>query len=523
MKNSSRVVVNTAIVYTQLIINAILGLFVTRFVLQALGEEDYGVLMVVSGAVTMLAVLNGSMSNTAMRYMGHSLGEGDIEKTRKTFNTTLFIHIILGGLMIVILELAGLILFEYVLNIPEAKVYSAKIVYQFMIVSTFISIISVPYDAVINAHENLLFLSIVHVLDVVLKLLVAIYLLSSDGDKLIQYGFLTMLIGIVMRITRQIYSARHYKEVTLKFKVYKDKKLIKSILSFTGWEFFASVAAMCQGQLKAILMNMFFGVRLNTPEGIGNKVNSQVNMVSVGITRSITPQMNKAEGSGDRVKMLYLAKTGIKFTTFMFSLFALPLLIETEFILDVWLTSVPEYAVVFCQFCLIAQLLDKFTWQIGNAIRAAGRIKEYQIVSGTLPILSIIVSYFVFKAGYGPISIYVVNLVMLSILAVVRLYFGKWLLQLSPASIIRETTLPVLLPMLLAFGIAFGIHYFMAIGWIRLIVVFGLFMSLYTVLFYFFSVNRDERKIINNIIRNALIKIGLVKENKNNVELKKLQ
>ena len=508
MNNSSRAILNTAIVYVQLIINTILGLFITRFILQALGEEDYGIYIVVAGVVTMLNVLNSSMSNTAMRYMGHSLGSGDVEKTRKTFATTMNIHFILGGVMIAILEIGGWILFEYFLNIPEAKFYSAKVIYQFMIVTTFISIISVPFDAVINAHENLFFLSLMNILECVLKLLLAVFLLLASGDLLIIYGFFTMVISVLMRIIKQVYCTRQYDEVTWKIKVYKDKSLTKSILSFTGWELFASVAALSQGQLRSILMNVFFGVRINAADGIGTRVNTQVNMVSIGVSSAITPQMNKAEGANDRPKMLYLAKTGIKFTTFIFSLVAVPFALEAKFILDIWLVTVPAYAVLFCQFCLASQLLDKFTWQIGNAIRAAGRIKEYQIASGLLPILGLIVTFFVFKAGYGPVYGYIIEMAMLLVLAMVRFAFGKRLLKLSPVGVLRDTTLPVLIPMVISFGAAFFVHQQLMEGWSRLLVVFCVFMSLYTIIFYFFSIKKEERVIIHNVFCSFLVKIG---------------
>lgn len=512
MRNSSRVVFNTTVIYIRIIINTVIGLFFTRFILQALGEEDYGIYMVVGGVVTMLNVLNSSMSNTAMRYMGHSLGKGDIEDTKKTFNTTMFIHFLLGGVTVVVLEIGGWIMFEYFLNIPEAKFFSAKIVYQFMVATTFISIISVPFDAVINAHENLLFLSITSIIEYSLKLILSIFLLSSAGNRLIQYGMFTMLISIVLRVVKQIYSVRNYAECTLRLKKYRDKGLTKSILSFTGWELFASLAAICQGQLSAILMNMFFGVKLNAAQGVGSRVNSHVNGISIGITNAITPQMNKSEGSGDRGKMLYLAKVGIKFTTFMFALVAMPLILEASFILDVWLDVVPAYAVVICQFCLTAQMLDKLTWQIGNAIRAAGRIKEYQIASGLVPILGIVVTYFVLKAGFGPLSVYWVNLITLSVLAMVRIGFGKWLLNLSPFDFLKSTTFPVLIPMAIAFGLSILIQSFMVAGWVRLFVVMGSFMVVFSLLFYFFSISKSEKCVLWNSIRPALQKIGLFRK-----------
>lgn len=504
MNNSNRIVANTLIVYGQLIVTTILNLLVTRYVLLALGEQDYGIYMLVAGVVTMLNIFTTSLSHASMRFMGHEMGKGDTEKTISVFNTSVRIHFALGIALILLLEIGGWIMFAYFMNIPDDKIVTAKIVYQFMIVTTFVSCISVPFDAVINAHENLLFLSAVTILDVVLKLILSIWLMKADVNRLLIYGLGMMLVQILLRFIKQFYSTKKYEECSLKLKIQRNTSLMKSMLSFTGWEMFRTIAAMCQGQLRAILINNFFGVNLNAGEGIGKKVNTQVNMVSTGITKAITPQMNKSEGGGNREKMIKLTLVGVKYTTFMFALVSMPLLLETPYVLEVWLSNVPTYTVIFCQLSLIMQLADKFTWQIGNALRAVGRIKEYQVVSGILAIFGVFVAYFIFKAGGSPESIYYVELGVILVTGAYRLYFGKKFIDIDPIYFLKSTALPVIVPLIAAFVAAFLVQRTLPVGFARFCAVTLIFMICFSLLFIFTGMKAEERKQMFEIFKSFI-------------------
>lgn len=506
MNSGSRIIFNTGVVYTQLIITAFITLFSVRFVLQALGEEDYGIYMLVAGVVALLKVLSGSMSNTSMRYMSHSLGKNDLLTSLKTFNTTLFIHYCLALAIFILLEFGGWVMFEYFLNIPEDKILSAKLVYQFMIVTTIVTVVSVPFDAVINSHENLLFLSVVTVIDSIAILGIALSLLFYEGDRLIMYGFLLMILNIVVRIVKQIYTRRKYPECRVNFRKYKDKTLMKSILSFTGWDFLNSVAAICSTQIRGILINMFFGVRLNAAEGIGKKINTQLNTVSTGITRAITPQMNKREGGGNRESMIRLMNTGVKYTTFMYCLFAVPLLLEIPYILDVWLKEVPAYTVVFCQMCILLQMTDKFTWQIGNAIRAVGQIRGLQVASSALALSGVIVGYFCFKAGAGPVSIYIIELIICVLGALVRFYYGGKIVGLRPLRFLKETTLPVIIPILISLFFVLPAELLLNEGLTRFIIVFCVYIIANALMFWRFSMNKSEKGHLTELVANKLKK-----------------
>lgn len=500
MDKTNKIIYNTGVVYAQLIISTVISLLSVRFVLQALGEEDYGVYMLVAGVVALLDVLSSCMSNTSMRFMSYSLGKNDIETSLKTFNTTLFIHYCLAFLVVIVLEVGGWIMFEWFLNIPAERLFSAKVVFQFMVVTALVTIVSVPFDAIINSHENLLFLSIVSIGISLSTLGIALLLFIYKGDRLIFYGFLMMLVQIAARIVKQVYTRKKYPESRVNFRKYRDKDVSKSILSFTGWEFLRSFAGICATQIRGVIINMFFGVRLNAAEGIGKRFNAQLNLVSTGITRAVTPQMVKSEGGGDRSRLIQLTYTGVKFTTFMYCLLAVPLMLEIQYILEIWLKDVPQYTAVFCIMCMVLLLIDKFTWQIGNAIRAVGRIRGIQIVESCIAVLGITIGYFVLKAGAEPIGIYLVELPLCLITIAIRLYFGKKIVGIRPSEFAKKSTLPVLISIIAGLVVALPLEFLLEGGLLRFCVVFASFMILDASVFWLFGMSVSERQRVLGLI-----------------------
>lgn len=506
MDKTNKIIYNTGVVYLQMVISAIISLLSVRFVLQALGEDDYGTYMLVAGVIALLDVLSTSMSHTSMRYMSHSLGKNDLSLSLKTFNTTLFIHYCLALLLVVILEVGGWIMFEWFLNIPEEKIFAAKVVYQFMVVTALVTVVSVPFDAVINSHENLLFLAIVSIVESLIIIGIALLLLIYKGDRLILYGFLMMMLQIVIRIVKQVYTRGKYPESKVNFRKNIDKELMKSILGFTGWDFLNVAASLCSTQIRGILINMFFGVKLNAAEGVGKRVNSKLNQLSTGITRAITPQMNKSEGGGDRERLIHLTYSGVKFTTFMYCLIAVPLMCEMQYVLDIWLKDVPAFTAIFCQLCILIQMISKFTWQIGNAVRAVGRIKEMQIVGSIVAFSGVIIGYFVFKAGAGPVSIYMIEIFVALIGMCCNLYFGNKIVGIPVREFIRRAILPVVIPLIIAFALVYPVHHFLSEGLLRLMAVFSIYILVNSVLFWFFSMSKSERGRLTGIVYKRLRK-----------------
>ena len=260
---------------------------------------------------------------------------------------------------------------------------------------------------------------------------------------------------------------------------------------------------------------MFFGVKLNAGEGIAKRVNGQVNEVSVGITRSITPQMTKSESSGNRSRLISLTCMGVKYTTFLFALLALPIAFEAHFILKIWLGTIPSYAVVFCRLIIISQFVSKLTWQIGNAINSVGIIKNYRIFTSITLLFSVFVMYIVLKAGGSPEMVFVVDIIANVLLGVVNLYFGKKIVTINPWGFIKETTLPVVIPMIISVAAIFPIYYYMDEGWSRLFLFFFSFVIVFSALFLFVGTTKDERKKLFNTAIPFVTKVFNKKNKKN--------
>lgn len=493
MDASKRVVINTAVVYVALIVRMLVGFFAIRLILQALGETDYGIYMIVAGAVAMLDVLDSSMTTTSMRYLAHSLGSGNYSTINNTFKTTKYIHLIISLLSVLIIEIGGWIMFEYMLNIPAEKVADARIVFHLMVVSTFININAVPYDAVMNAHEHIWVISLFEILSVVLQLLMAIFLLFSGGNKLIEYGVIVFLIQLCMRLGKMAFCKHHYKECRRNNNGIVDKKLIKSILSFTGWNLFGTLGSIGAVQLRGLIVNMFFGVRLNAAEGISRQASGFVNSFATSMTRAINPQMMKSEGGGDRTKLIRLTEIGAKYSSFLFALFGVPVILECSTLLTVWLKDVPQYAVIFCQLMLFLMLLEKFTFQITNAIKAVGDIRNFQITETTLALLYIPLTLFFFKRGYSAEWIYYLTIPVSLIIAGFRFYFGKTIVGINTIAFINNAILRVLVPLCMALVPALVILLIIPSTIYRVFITTFVFCSCFALLFWFIGTNKDEK------------------------------
>lgn len=512
MNNSNKIIVNTAVTYIALLVKLVVSIFVVRLVLQALGEEDYGVYVIVGGIVALLDILNSNMSNTSMRYLAYSLGSKDKNDIVVTFNSTLVIHYLIGFISIIVLEIGGWIMLEYVVNIPIEKMTDARIIYQFMVLTTFITIIAVPYDAVINAHEKIWILSLFDILYTCITLGIALFLIVYSGDRLIMYGLCLLMLQVLMRIVKVTYAKRHFEECR-KFRrgsVHKDR--IKGILSFTGWNLFGSIAALGAGQLRSIVINYFFGVRLNAAEGVARQVNKPLSMMVSSMTRAINPQIMKSEGGENRERMKYIVEVGAKYSSFLFALFGMPVFIEANFLFETWLKEVPEFAVVFCQIIILCALCEKFTFQITQAINAVGDIKVFQVTGAIINLLYLPIAFFLFKAGYPPVTIYYLSFLSVSLNFIMRLYFGDKIAGIKPMQFLKASVTPVLLPLLPSFVFAFGIHWLMSPGFLRLVLVAVVFCSSLTIMFWLLGMKAEERSLWKRIVNQAFDKLKHIRK-----------
>jgi len=460
----------------------------------------------------MLSILNGAMTASTQRYLSYYLRAGDRNKLRAIFQSSVILHLLIGLFIVVILEVAGLFLFDGFLNIPAERIPVAKTVYHFMVVSTFFTINAVPYDSAINAHEDLLFDAITGIVETFLKLGIAIWLIYTGFDKLILYGLLMAALTILSRVVKSIFCYRRYQECKLQKSNLVDYSLFKEMFSFAGWNMFGALCGLGRSQGLAIILNIFFGPIVNAAYGVANQVNSQLYSFSENMLKALRPQIMKSEGSGDRERMLMLSMKASKYGFFLLALFAIPLIIEMPYILKLWLKNVPEYTIVFCRLVLIASLANLLTIGLQTAIQATGRIKVYQSVVGGLLLLNLPIAWGLLKYGMPAYSVLVSAICIELIACSIRVYLLKRIANLSIREYLKQVVFKIMLPLgitLLFLIMCFG---FLGEGFVRLIFISALSSIIFLTSIYAIGTDAGERKMIKQIVLNYRNRIFKTKQ-----------
>lgn len=508
MKAANKVAYNTGIVYLKLILSIVVGLFTIRLVLAALGETNYGIYALVGGIIGMLSFINATMSHASQRFIAYSLGSKKAEEINNTFNTSLLIHLFLALFLFALLISGGYVMFEFILNIPEESVYAARLVYLFASLSMFVSVITVPYEASMRAHENFLQLSLIELLGTLLHLCIAIYISYTSYNLLIAYGFLMFVSQVLIRTIKILYCRRKYSECRSGLIKNIDKSLIRQMLSFSGWTIISSSGSIFSQQAKGVLLNMFFGVALNAANGITKQITQKLNMVVVSLTEAINPQIVKSEGSGDRKRMLRLVYVAAKFSVFLFAVFAIPVFIELPYLLNLWLKEVPDYVVVFCRLFLIQMFIGKYTYSLIRAFRAIGKIKEVSLWGALIKFATIPAAYLLFKAGMPPPAIFHVLVGAAVILSFVYLYYGKKIAGINLFDYINKVFVQASVPVILSVFISILPMLTMEEGFVRLVTTSLISGVASLLLIRFIGLTNEEVKKINKIAGDSFVRIS---------------
>lgn len=390
---SERIVKNTLFLYIRMAVSIFTNIFTTRILLEALGASDYGLYNVVGGTIAMLGFVTASMSSATQRFINYVEGEHDIEKSKEVLNNALIIHYGIAAISVLIFVCAGFIFFNGVLNIPPGRESAAMAIYGCMIFSTTFSITVVPYDASINAHENMLFYSIVGIADVLFKLFIAISVIFIDNDKLILYGILMALESWLIRVITQQYCKHHYKECqNINLKKYYNRHRIKEMTSFAGWNLLNIASGMISLYGMNIVINHYFGTQVNAAQAVATQLSGVLMGVSMNMIKAITPAMVKKESGHQRTQMLELSYVGCKFSFLLFSFFSIPVIFYMNDILRLWLHNIPSWTNIFCIIMICSTLIEQMFVLLYQTIMAQGNIKNYNIARSIVNLTPIIIS-----------------------------------------------------------------------------------------------------------------------------------
>ena len=404
MTNSQRIIVNTIAQYTRTIINVCLSLYSTRLILSALGQNDFGIYSVVAGVVAMSFVTN-ALVITTQRYLSFHHGKNDLNQIRKVFGNSWLLHFFIGIAVVAFLVSLGPWITQNFLNLEETRRGVALIVYFAAVLMLFFTFITAPIRALFVARENIVYTSFIDVMDGILKLLIAILLSKITYDHLIAYSSLLTCISVFNLLAFAIYAAFQFPEFHLPRLRELDKTYIKGLRNFAGWTIYSTGCIIARNQGISVVLNLFYGTIVNSAYGIAMQVSGAVQFVSTSIINAMNPQIMKAEGAGQRERMVRLCEYESKYAFLLLAMVVIPLIAEMEVILTFWLGDVPEHAVMFCRFILIAALCDQISIGWTSANQAIGKIRTYNIIFYTLKLLVIVIAWWSLKQGLPIVSV----------------------------------------------------------------------------------------------------------------------
>ena len=498
--NNKRIAKNTLLLYFRMLFMMVVSLYTSRVILNALGVEDFGIYNVVGGVVTMFTVISGSLSAAISRFITYELGKGDQSKLNKIFSASVTIQLLLSLIIVVLIESVGVWFLNAKMTIPADRVTAANWVLQFSIITFVINLISVPYNAAIIAHERMSAFAYISILEAIGKLAIAFFIMWSPIDKLIYYAILMCTVAVIVRLTYGHYCKKHFTECTYHF--HWDKDILKQMFGFAGWNFIGASSVVFRDQGGNIILNIFFGPTVNAARGIANQVNTAITGFVQNFMTAFNPQITKSYASGDGEYMMTLIFQGARLSFYMLLLLSLPVLINTHYILVIWLKIVPEHAVLFVRLILIFAMCESISNPLITAMLATGKIRNYQIVVGGLQLLNLPLSYICLKTGFVPESILVVAIIISLACLFARLYMLRGMIGLSSILYMKNVFLNVLVVALLSAIIPYMLFCYMKETFFSFIIITLIAVLCTLVVEFYIGCNQKERFFVLNKVRN---------------------
>jgi O-antigen/teichoic acid export membrane protein len=509
LQTSKKVAKNTFLLYARMGLTVLISLYATRLILNALGVSDFGLFNLIGGAIAMLGFLNIAMASATQRFMSYAEGVGDINKQKNIFNISILLHVLIAIIIVLSLEVGSYVFFSGFLNISADRLYASKVVYQFLIISTCFTILSVPFEAVLNAHENMFFIAILGVFEALLKLAVALFVANVNADKLIVYSILTALSTIILMLVRIVYTNRMYSEVRINLKRYFDKVLFREMYKYAGWSFLGSIISVVSNTGQSIIINIFFGTKMNAAQGVAGQVNGQISVFSSTMLSALNPAIVKTEGKGERNKMLRMSVFGSKLSFYILSLFAIPIFIELPYIMKLWLINIPDYAITFCRLLIIKTLIEQIVGSMPVSINAIGNIKYYQVFMSLMAILPLPVSFIMYKLNYPPEASYYLYILQAFVCSFFIIpYFVKANAGFKLSESLKSLFIPSLLVFVITFFATWMVHLFIEHDVMRVAAVLLVSTFLLLPLFWIFGIDKNERLQLQNLLMSIYLKFN---------------
>lgn len=500
--DNKRIAKNTLFMYLRMFITVCVSLYTSRVVLKTLGVEDYGLYNVIGGIIAMFGFINGAMVNTTSRFITFYLGKNDNKKLTEIFNMAFVIHLCIALIIVLLGETIGLWFLQNKMTIPESRTFAAGWLYQLSIINMVLAILTVPYNATIVAHEKMSAFAYISILDSVLKLLVALLLLVAPYDKLIFYGTLLFSIQLLNISIYFLYCKKNFIET--RFKLFWDKNIFKEMFGLAGWSTLGNFSFLFYNEGINLILNMFCGPAVNAARGIAVQIDNVIRQFANNIQIAINPQIIKSYVVNDKQRMYELTYASSRYCFYLLFLISLPLALEADFVLNIWLSHFPEHTVNFLRITLMAVLLETLSSPMFTINLASGKVKVYQIVISIISYLFMPVTYFALKKTLVPEIVFVCVVVDEIMCMIARMYIIRYQVGMKVTNYIKSVLLPIMLvvisaslcPIVVHRGMPYGFLRFFAVGIVSIVTVFGAT--------YLFGITKGEKVFVNKSIKKYI-------------------
>ena len=441
--DNSRIAKNTVLLYIRTFLVMLVTFYTSRVILKILGVEDYGIFQVAGGIVAMFSIISGALSVSISRYITFEIGTGNQKKLRAIFSTSVIIQIILALAILILSEYPAIWFVKHKMTLPPHMISTTIWVLQFSLISFCVNLISIPYTACIIAHEKMKAYAYISIIDVLMRLGICYAIILSPFGRLISYSALMALTAIIIRVIYTVYCNRNFEEC--RGKTVFEKELFKELMSFSGWSFFSNSASIVNQQGVTMLMNVYFGLMVNTARGLATQVETGVLQFVNNFTTAVNPQITKSYATGQLNDTYKLVCRGAKFSSFAMYLFAIPLIFEMHQVLGFWLGEVPYHTVKFAQLSLVMGLLDCMGSSGYTACIATGNLKKYALVITPIGYIEFLGTWLLFKFGAPVVSTYYLFIAVKTAVNIARMFLLKSMIGLPIQMYINHVFRPVII------------------------------------------------------------------------------
>lgn len=494
LSNNKRIAKNTVFLYIRMLLIMVVTLYTSRVILATLGIEDFGIFNAVGGIVAMMGFLNSSMANAVQRFLSFEMGKQDEGKVRSTFNVSLHAHIAIAICVFIIMEIGGLWFLNHKMNIPLDRMVAAQWVFQSSIVVSILSILQVPYNALIMAKEQMSIYAYVSIVEVLLKLGIVYLLVLTGSDKLIAYSILTSVVSFIIFVTYIIYCKKKYKESKLYFV--KDTKSLRQLMGFASWNMLGEIAWILTGQGVNILLNIFFGPVVNAARGMAYQVEGAVMKFVQSFQVAMNPQIIKTYAANLHEQTMSLVYTGTRFSYYLVLILSLPLYFEIDYILSVWLEEVPPMTADFCRLILISGLVQTCSNLFATVAKAYGKIRNYQLIISFILMCNFPLSYLMLYLGFSPMSTVGVAILIQAVVLIARLLLMKGMIIYSIRDFLRNVLLPLLLVTFFSLVVPYVVSQTMPVGLSRFFCNLIASELVMIAIIYTLGLRQNERQLV---------------------------